>query len=134
MMFNDLIIKLLVIQNIANDIHYLCYGPAFYSKHIFVDEIKFKKEIDKIKEICLLGSNTRPLQNKEYLAKAVDLLPELKEKDDKYNFNILLYEIGKTLDFIETMQGLKTGEANLIGGIAEKLQQFKGLLNLQIEE
>ena len=134
MIFNDLIIKLLVIQNIANDIHYLCYGSAFYSKHIFVDEIKFRKEIDKIKEVCLLGSNTRPLQNKEYLKSAVDLLPELKEKDDKFNFNTLLYEIEKALDFIETMQGLKTGEANLIGGIAEKLQQFKGLLNLQIEE
>ena len=134
MIFNDLIIKLLVIQNIANDIHYLCHGEAFYAKHIFVDEIKFRKEIDKIKEVCLLGSNTRPLQNKEYLKSAVDLLPELKEKDDKFNFNTLLYEIEKALDFIETMQGLKTGEANLIGGIAEKLQQFKGLLNLQIED
>ena len=58
-MFNDLIVKLLVVQNVANDIHYLCYGEAFYAKHIFVDKIKFRKDIDKIKEICFLGNGIR---------------------------------------------------------------------------
>lgn len=140
--FNNLIVKLLVIQNIANDIHYLCHGAAFYGKHIFVDKIKFRKDIDKIKEVCLLGNEIRPLQNKEYLKMAILELPMLEEKDDKRNFEILWDKINdalvvingnKTLGIVG-LKDLTKGEENLIGGIAEKLQQFKGLISLQLED
>ena len=133
-MFNDLIVKLLVVQNVANDIHYLCYGEAFYAKHIFVDKIKFRKDIDKIKEICFLGNGIRPLQNKEYLKKAILELPALKEKDDKHNFKILFDKIEETINLIDELEELGRAEENLVGGIAEKLQQFSGLISLQLED
>ena len=84
--FNNLIINLITVQLVANDIHYLCHGEAFYGKHIFVDEIKFNDEIDSIREVCLLGRGIRPLQNVEYY----------KRKQSKVRFKYQL-SAGKSL-------------------------------------
>ena len=133
--FNNLIINLITVQLVANDIHYLCHGEAFYGKHIFVDEIKFNDEIDSIKEVCLLGRGIRPLQNVEYYkAYVLEKALTLDERNDKANFIKLQETIEKALNVIDSLKDLSRGEENLIGNIAEKLQKFKGLLNLQIED
>ena len=83
----------------------------------------------------MLGRGIRPLQNVEYyktyiLEKALTL----DERNDKANFIKLQETIEKALNVIDSLKDLSRGEENLIGNIAEKLQKFKGLLNLQIED
>lgn len=133
-MINKLIVNLIAVEAFANDIHYTCHGESFYAKHIFVDEIKFSEELDALKEVCLLGNDTRPLTNKEYFRNTIEILPQVSENDDKRNFKVLQGLIKNTLELIESfIESERTGSQNLIGGIAEKLQKFYGLLNLQVE-
>lgn len=37
---NKLICYLIALQNFAKDIHYSCYGEAFYGKHLFADRLQ----------------------------------------------------------------------------------------------
>ena len=48
-------------------------------------------------------------------------------------FVLLQKLIGDTLVHIETLDGLSKADENLIGAIAQDLQQYYGLLNLRIE-
>lgn len=129
--FDNLIVYLMVIQNFSKDIHYTCHGDAFYSKHILVDKFNFDDDIDLIKECCLLGNGDRPLASVEYLEKAQELLFPPAENDllNFKNLNKLLYD---ALMLIDKMEGLSRADENVIGNIAQKLQQYKGLINLQV--
>ncbi len=134
MQFNELITQLIAVELLAKDIHYICHGEAFYAKHIFVDEMNFDNEIDSIKEVCLLGRGIRPLQNLEYYEQYVEKALTLDEKDDRANFEKLQATIKEALEMINNLKELSRGEENLIGNIAERLQKYNGLLNLQVEE
>lgn len=131
--FDSLIITLIAIENFSKDIHYTAHGEAFYSKHIFVDKFNFNEDIDLLKECCLLGNGDRPKAAMFYLEQAAKLLIEPKENNDKNNFIYLSSLIEKTLEIINNMQGLTKADENVIGGIAQNLQQYKGLINLQVE-
>lgn len=133
---NELIAYLTVIKGYAKNIHYTCHSESFYGKHIFADLISepIAEFIDKIKEVCLLGhfpEGERPLETSKYDKMAGLLYPDTSETDDKANFKRIQELIITTLDLIEKMEGLTKGEENLIGAIAEHLQQMNGLLNLQ---
>ena len=83
----------------------------------------------------MLGRGIRPLQNVEYYkAYVLEKALTLDERNDKANFIKLQETIEKALKVIDSLKDLSRGEENLIGNIAEKLQKFKGLLNLQIED
>ena len=130
--FDNLIVELTAIQNFSKDIHYTCHGDAFYSKHLLVDKFNFDEAIDLVKETCLLGNGDRPLSSVEYMQKSVAIIPIPQESDDKENFKTLNALIFKALNLIDNMQDLSKADENVIGGIAQDLQQYKGLINLQI--
>lgn len=130
--FDNLIVELMTIQNFSKDIHYTCHGDAFYSKHLLVDKFNFDDAIDLIKECCLLGNGDRPLASVEYMQKSIAIIPIPQESDDRENFKTLNALIFKALNLIDSMQELSKADENVIGGIAQDLQQYKGLINLQV--
>lgn len=133
--FNKLITYLMAIQNFCKDIHYSCHGESFYSKHLFVDHIQenLYNYIDEIKEVCFLGNDERPLPSGEYLSRATNLIPLLETKDLQ-NFINLGKLIVEVLALIDNIERSTQGEANLMGAIAQDLQNNLGLLNLQVKE
>lgn len=131
---NSLIFSLIALQNFCKDIHYNAKGDAFYSKHLLADRVQenISDYIDKIKEVCFLGTDVEPLKSGEYLEKASKLIPEIKE-DDKESFKELRNLIVNTLKILNGMKSVTKGEENLYGGIAENLQGSLGLINRQIK-
>ena len=131
---DNLIVALIVIKEFSKDIHYTCHGDAFYAKHLLVDKFNWDEHIDLLKECCLLGNDERPKASKEYLDLAIQDLEVPEEHNDKHNFETLNKMVYDTLALIENMPKLYKADENVIGGIAQDLQQYKGLINLQIEE
>ena len=131
---DNLIVKLITIKEFSKDIHYTCHGEAFYAKHLLVDKFDWDSHIDLLKECCLLGNNERPKTSKEYLKQASDIVPIPYLKNDKDNFVFLQNATTKALELITAMDLPSKADENVIGSIAQDLQQYKGLINLQIEE
>ena len=133
---NELIAYLVAIKGFCKNIHYTVHGESFYGKHIFADKIAAPLDdyIDSIKETCLLGhlpEGERPLETSKYDELAKSHYPKLSETNDSENFKNLQDLIVLALNHIATLENLSRGEENLIGAIAEHLQQMNGLLNLQ---
>ena len=132
---DDLIVLLIAIDNFSKDIHYTAHSEAFYAKHLLVDKFNFDDSKDLLIECCLLGNDERPLPSEEYLRRASDITPKPALNNDKANFeNLRTILINDALTTISNMQDLSKADENVIGGIAQDLQQCKGLINLQIEE
>ena len=130
---DSLIVALIAIEEFSKDIHYTCHGDSFYAKHLLVDKFNFDNSIDLLKECLLLGNDERPKSSKFYLNMAQLLLVEPKENDDRANFIILHNYIDETLKVINNLENLTKADENVIGGIAQDLQQYKGLVNLEVE-
>lgn len=132
---NQLIMRITAIVNYAKDIHYTVHGNAFFGKHLFADRIDGDNNeyIDLLKEVSVLGHGYQTLPSEEYLKGAIEFLPEVTE-DDQKNFENIKGLIKETLVFIEQLEDLTRGDENLIGNIAQDLQQNLGLLNLQVND
>lgn len=126
---DSLIIYLLAISNYAKDIHYNCGGKNFYGNHLFADRIQdsISEFIDQLKEVCLLGHSIKPLHSSEYLTKASKIIPI------EINFNEMKGLIINTLELIEAINNASKGDDNLIGNIAQDLQNNLGLINIMLE-
>lgn len=124
--FNTLIVYLLAIANYAKDIHYNCTGANFYGNHLFADRLgdKMFEYIDLIKEVCILGHAGIPLHSSEYQMKSVDIIPPGAALDIMRNVII------EALETIEDITDISKGDENLLGAIAQDLQQNLGLLNI----
>lgn len=140
---NKLIALLIAIKGYAKNIHYTVHGATFYGKHLFADRIAGANDdddeiidgyIDLLKEVCILGHGFEPLSTEEYYNNSLELFPETSGNDDQLNFANMLTLIIQTLDFIENLKDLSKGDENLIGAIAQDLQQNAGLLSLQVKE
>lgn len=140
---NKLIALLIAVKGYAKNIHYTVHSSAFYGKHLFADRIAGANDdddeiidgyIDLLKEVCILGHGFEPLSTEEYYNNSLELFPETSENDDQLNFANMLTLIIQTLDFIENLKDLSKGDENLIGAIAQDLQQNAGLLSLQVKE
>ena len=129
-----LIIHLIAVKEFSKDIHYTAHGEAFYAKHLLVDKFDWDGHIDLLKECCLLGRDERPQSAKYYLQGAQKILGEPEIKDDKQNFINLLMRINGALEIINKIDNTSKADDNVLGNIAQDLQQYKGLINLQIEE
>lgn len=129
---DKLIVDLMVIQEFSKDIHYTAHGEAFFGKHLLVDKFDFSEDLDLLKECCLLGNGDRPLASVEYMQKSIAILPIPQENNDNENFKTLGALLFKILGLIDDMKELSKADENVIGNIAQKLQQYKGLINLQI--
>lgn len=123
---DNLIIRLTAIENYAKDIHYNCYGDDFYGKHLFADRIgdNLADYIDQLKEVCLLGHSFKTLPSKDYLQGATNIIP------DNISFDVMRTLIVDTLEAIENIKGISKGDENLIGAIAQDLQNNLGLINI----
>ena len=124
--FDNLIVHLTAIQNYAKDIHYNCKGDNFYSNHLFADRINdnLSDYIDQIKEICLLGHEIKPLHSSEYLNRAASIIPL------DANFSQMSELLVNTLMIIEGIKDVSKGDDNLLGAIAQDLQNNVGLINI----
>lgn len=131
---NELIARLQAIKEFAKDIHYGVRGITAISLHKFADDIaeNIPEYIDSIKEVCLLGNNKEPLSSKDYMRRAIILIPELPS-DDKEKFVKMQDLILTTLNYIQDMELNRLADENLIGNIAENLKKSVGLINLIIE-
>lgn len=123
---DNLIVHLTAISNYAKDIHYNCLGDNFYGNHLFADRIaeNISDYIDQLKEICLLGHAIRTLHSSEYLEKAAGIIP----KD--ISFKTMKALLIDALTIIENTHNISKGDENLIGAIAQDLQNNIGLINI----
>ena len=123
---DNLICYLLAIANYAKDIHYRCGGASFYGQHLLADRFvdNLYDYIDQLKEICLLGHAMGPELSSEYLRRAADLIPR---KPSFENMRVLMLQC---LQDIEVIEGISKGDENLIGAIAQDIQNNVGLLNI----
>lgn len=133
---NQLISYLIAIANFAKDIHYSSCGEAFYGKHLLADRLQenIYDFIDQLKEVCLLGNEIEPLSSIEYLKAAISIIPLKNNADDKANFIQMKELLIETLSLIEELSDLTRGEDNLIGNIAQELENNLGLVNLQVKD
>lgn len=124
--FDNLIAHLLAIGNYAKDIHYNCSGANFYSDHLLADRFTgdIYEYIDQLKEICLLGHNLKPLHSSEYLVQASALIPAGAD------FKAMRTLMVDTLVIIESIRDISRGDENLIGAIAQDVQNNIGLINI----
>lgn len=132
---NKLIEYLIAISNYSKDLHYNCKGEAFYSKHLLADRIQenISEYIDQIKEVFFLAGDKEPLPSGEYLSRATSLIPQIAN-GDKANFESMQNLLVITLQHIEGLEDLTKGEENLVGNIAQDLQNSLGLINLQVKD
>lgn len=123
---DNLITHLMAISHYAKDTHYNCSGDNFYSNHLFADRItdNLNDYIDQVKEICLLGHKISPLHSDEYLSRAAKLVPTGAD------FRQMRELLTDTLEIIEHITGVSKGDDNLLGAIAQDLQNNIGLINI----
>ncbi len=123
---DNLICYLLAITNYAKDIHYNCPGASFYGQHLLADRFtdNLYDYIDQLKEICLLGHGFNPLHSKIYLARAAEIIP------DEIDFQKMRTLMLNCLQDIESITDISKGDENLIGAIAQDIQNNVGLLNI----
>ena len=127
---DNLITHLMAVSNYAKDIHYNCSGDNFYGNHLFADRIAdgINDYIDQLKEICLLGHKLSPLHSSEYLSVASKLIPSGAD------FRQLRDLLIDALEIIEHITGVSKGDENLLGAIAQDLQNNIGLINIMYGE
>lgn len=127
---DNLITGLIAVSNYAKDIHYNCSGNNFYGNHIFADRISenINEYIDQIKEIILIGHKLAPLHSSEYLNKAAEIIPS---GADFRQMRDLMIDV---LEIIEHIVNVSKGDENLIGAIAQDLQNNIGLINIMYED
>lgn len=130
-----LICYLTAIYQYSKSVHYDVKGEAFYGKHLFNDRIaeNMNDYVDLIKEVVFLGHSTMPPTSGQVLEGALPLLPQMTDNDQQ-NFINLYNLIYDALAHIENVnkEHLSVGDVNLLGGIAQDLQQNLGLLWRQI--
>ena len=80
--------------------------------------------IDQIKEVCLLGHQIKPKKSSEYLKEAAQIIP--LEIDFKLMRELML----NTLNVIESIVNISKGDENLLGAIAQDVQNNVGLINI----
>ena len=82
------------------------------------------KYIDQLKEICLLGHDLKPLHSAEYLIQAAQIIP------DGADFGAIKSLMLKALSITEQIKDVSKGDENLIGAIAQDIQNNVGLINI----
>lgn len=128
--FKHLLALLWALKFSASDLHYLAQKDNFYGDHKFADELRenINEWIDKINEICFLGEKENAPYSKDIILLAKDFIPPMQE-DVTNQFKNVGELVKDILVYIQKMSDkTSTGEQNLIGGIAQDLQQRYGLI------
>lgn len=130
---NDILCLLLAIRMISKDIHYMAFGPSFYSDHLLADNIQddIDKFIDEINEVHYMGKGNEPPKSSYVLAGAMKYMPEIYSNLDNA-WLILGKAIDMTLEKMDEINEqdvmLSLGDKDLLGRIANYLQQKNGFI------
>ena len=132
---NELIARLVAIENFCKDIH---YTNKFYEDHLLADRIHdgISTHIDDLKEQAILSKRTLPLASKEYLKKAVEFIPDLvsqnaKTEVNRANWVELEALISGTVKLLNTIKVDDRGINSLLDSIAQDLNTDKALIFIQ---
>lgn len=113
-----------------SDLHYLSQKENFYSDHKFADELRddIDEWIDEVNEVCFLGEEKNAPYSKDVVLEASNLIVPIQSNPTE-QFKKISESIKQILIYIqETSEQTSVGEQNLIGGIAQELQQRYGLI------
>lgn len=133
----SIICKVVAISNFAKDIHYSVKSSSMYGNHLFADRTGEQDNrlefVDLIKEVFYLGRGESVPDSKEIETIVAKILP-IKTEDEDKNWALLKQMIKECLVDIEELKDLTRGEENLIGALAQDLQQANGLLGLRVDD
>ena len=126
----ELLYKLTALRFYAKTVHYFVKGTSQYGNHLFADAIldDLTRFWDDIQEVCYLGSERLPPYCKDVLNGAVGYIPNMTNDEEAMfrNLKELIVSILKEIEIL--VPECSVGEQNLLGNIAERLQQMNGLL------
>lgn len=117
------------------DVHYYVKGDNFWGDHKFADDIRedIDEWVDGINEVCFLGTDKETPYSKDIIRDSINYIPA-RVSDSKQMFINLRKLIFDILAHIESiLPDCSAGEANLLGGIAQDLQQRYGLIGRRIK-
>lgn len=125
----ELLERLWAIKLSAKNAHY--YFDKF-GQHLLADFLSDERDeqIDLINEVCFLGLGEDAVPAQDILEGAIKFVPVVVENDQE-NLSNLKALVKDTLVYIQMMDLSIVGVANLVGGIAQDLLQFHGLLYRQ---
>lgn len=126
----ELIAYLVAIENFCKDIH---YTNVFYEDHLLADRIHdgISTHIDNIKEQIILAAQELPLSSKDYLKRAMEIIPDINSKDNKENWISLLKLIIETREFLNKIKVTDRGANALLDNIAQDLNTDTALIFIQ---
>jgi DNA-binding ferritin-like protein len=127
----ELIILLSIIEGLATDLHYNASGPSFYGMHLMADRVRepIHGFIDSIIEVAFLGNGLAAPSAKAISERTATRLPALGT-DAPTLIKAIDSALATTIAHItKTNDKLPIGEQNLVGGIAESLQQSRGFIH-----
>lgn len=124
----DLIVALEKVRIVAKQLHYRLSGEAFYANHKLMDRVQkpMMEFIDSLKEVCYLGHGSLPPTEQEIYSEVVDEL--VGEYDMQSMANVLNTAVAYCEEATRA-EGIQQGDLNLIGNIAETLQNSLGLVS-----
>lgn len=128
----ELLQRITAINSYAKDCH---YNFQTYGQHQLADvnQENLLEYKDLINEVCYLGLGMDAPESEEVLEGALKFIPEVSE-DDQVNLARLKLLIKMTLIHIEEMKLETRGIENLVGSIAQDLQQLHGLLYKVVDD
>lgn len=124
---NEVIAYIVAITSFAKDIHYNNVG---YASHLLADRVVEGIDIaDDIKEQMIIAEKEMPLASGEYLKKAIELIPEIKEENRENWVSLLnLFE-----DFKKVIDEVKAnrGGNSLMDNLAQAVNTSRALLFIE---
>lgn len=134
-MYEKLLSMLFALKFGSADVHYYVKGDDFWGDHKLADEVRdgIDDWIDSINEVCFLGLDKEAPYSKDIIAKSMEYIP-VKASESKQMFINLRKLIFDILSHIESiLPDCSAGEANLLGGMAQDLQQRYGFIGRRIK-
>lgn len=124
---NEIISYIVAIMSFAKDIHYNNVG---YASHLLADRVVEGIDVtDDIKEQMIIAEKQMPLPSKEYLKKAAELIPDIKE-DNRENWLSLIDLFEDLRVFVEEVKANKGGNA-LMDNLAQAINTSRALLFIE---
>lgn len=126
----EVIASLVAIENFCKDIH---YTNVTYEDHLLADRIHdgISTHIDDIKEQVVLSGEELPLPSKEYLKKAIELIPDVNSEENRANWINLIALIKSTVSLLNGVKVDNRGVNALLDNIAQDLNTDLALLYIQ---
>lgn len=116
----------------------LCAGDGFSRQHKLADDVvqDIQEWIDEVFEVVYLGRGEKAPDYSALFRKAATLIAA-PEEDDRRNFSALADLLDKVLAYIQQISDegdLAAGEQDLLGRMANRLQQRGGFLKQMLKE